>query len=1134
MGNWWDEFVETAEDAFDAGERMLGETVDSVTDAAGELLDKIGLDDLGDVVEDFGDTVADHLGATPGELELGESEDPTDLVHGDPSALRGAGAKVTEFGANFELAGTGLNGISAGEFTGEAADAYQQSVRAEVAKWLAAADACATAATAYGDMANAVEWAQQQAAEAIRLWNEAKRQRAEWEKNVNDYNDAVDDYNAGNTSVKPTHPGDDPSPALRQQAQDTLKKGRDHRNQVGEQVAGTWNAAADKAPPEPPAGQRALATAFDIKQAGDTAGNHFTVGLVNGLTDIVKTVRTVDPTNPYNIAHPADYLRNVTAAAAGLTDVAAHPEKLVAGFIGDGWDTDPAQSLGVLTSQIIPIGPPGAGVAASLAKAGVRGALKDGLRNAVSGGIKDGVKTGVKDAAQNGAKSTVEHSPSPTARISDHPISSSHDGTPAARPSDAPPPRAETPPSAELEAPRHDPGPASQSPTQHPSGSDHPEPHAPDQTPAQHREPDTSGIADHGPSDSREPHSGPESTPASQHPEPRLPHTPDYGPSTPADKAPSLSDHSPPDRPGPGPSETTTPKHGEDPDNHRATSQTPDGARHPENGNATHQSEHRTDAPAEHQDGTSAHREHDPMAEHAGGTELSPPRTPATGTEISHHPATPEPPPRALAETPQPHTDTTPTTPAGPPHQGAGHPATATPPHGPTTHGTGRPPVDAPAKPDTNGTRPEPTHPARVPSETPHRPESKATPTKEPTDTPAAAARSSQGHVRGTEQSVDGQPHTGHSGDGERGHGNDGSQPPPHDGSHPAGHGERPDWVQRFVDGELDPPTDPGRMRELWDHLTPEERVDLFRQDPMFGDHAQLPVSVCDEYARDALQHWRDLIPDDPMYRSIEEAIQHHPDQPRRYLLGFDPDGRSITSIGNPDTATHTGVLVPGTFTDATKLVASPDHPGYMEVARRFQVDADDALGNEGSAAVVDWQNYHAPQSLVPGAMRHGFAEAGAPDLRDFLERLDHTSQHPGQHRTVIGHSYGAAVVGLAAQGVTGLNAHALVTLGGAGMHARSVADLVLQGIPLEPGSAPVWALMHPNDPILFVEPFDRTPFAHGRMTHQEDFGAHTEFIDEKTGPWLTNVDVAAHSAYWELNSRSLEIIGEIIAGLRQ
>lgn len=362
--------------------------------------------------------------------------------------------------------------------------------------------------------------------------------------------------------------------------------------------------------------------------------------------------------------------------------------------------------------------------------------------------------------------------------------------------------------------------------------------------------------------------------------------------------------------------------------------------------------------------------------------------------------------------------------------------------------------------------------------------------------------------------------------------GGDGSDPPPTGrDSHPGNDGQRPDWVQRFVDGDLDLPTDPDRLRELWDHLDGAERTDLFRQDPMFGDRAQLPVTVCDEFARDALAHWRERMPDDPMYRSIEEATQQQLDEPRRYLLGFDPDGRSITSVGNPDTATHTAIFVPGTFTDATKLIPGPDHPGYMEVGRRFQDEADAHFRGRGQVAVVDWQNYHAPQSLLPEAARHRFAEAGAPELRGFLDRLAHTSEHVGQHRTVIGHSYGATVVGLAAHG-PGLNAHGLISLGGAGMHASSVTDLLLQGVPLKPGSAPVWSLMHPNDPIRFVEPFDRTPLSHGRMTHREDFGGHVVWIDDRIGPLWKHFEMEAHSAYWELRSQSLRIIGEIIAGL--
>ncbi|WP_234821095.1 hypothetical protein [Mycobacteroides abscessus] len=101
-------------------------------------------------------------------------------------------------------------------------------------------------------------------------------------------------------------------------------------------------------------------------------------------------------------------------------------------------------------------------------------------------------------------------------------------------------------------------------------------------------------------------------------------------------------------------------------------------------------------------------------------------------------------------------------------------------------------------------------------------------------------------------------------------------------------------------------------------------------------------------------------------------------------------------------------------------------------------------------------------------------------------------------------------------------------------MHARTVEDLILQGIPLEPGSAPVWALIHPNDPIRLLEVSDRTPVGHGRMTHEPDFGAHPEWIAERTGPWITNTRIGAHSVYWEPGSYSLEVIGEIIAGIRR
>ncbi len=597
--------------------------------------------------------------------------------------------------------------------------------------------------------------------------------------------------------------------------------------------------------------------------------------------------------------------------------------------------------------------------------------------------------------------------------------------------------------------------------------------------------------------------------------------------------ASAASHPTPPDGPGPGPSETTTPQFGD----HPAAP-------------ADHVPGERPAAPGEH-GAPSGER---PLAPGERPIEPESPRTPAHPTESPRTVDGPVPPERAPAphnalpehgepvpahtpaagEHTPPTTPTGPTAPAGP--AAPAHPTSPTTPHVPSTPAAHGEPVKSSTITPLRESIREPLTPNRPLHEPPAPVESKpslakttpgeATPAAARAHEPAPTERPAANGRPGPERPAEPAPGAG------RGH--DGGEPPKPPGDNGAllgAHGERPEWVQKVLDGQLERPVDPAQMRELWDHLGPAERTGVFRQDPMFGDNARLPVKVCDEYARDALGYWRERMPENEAFRSIEEAIQNHPDQPQRYLLGFERDGRSITSVGNPDLASHTGVLVPGTGTKATKLIPDGDHPGYMQVAERFKDSADFQLGRPDTA-VVDWQNYRAPQWVLPGAAMNRFAEAGAPRLRDFLERLDHTNQMPDAHRTVIGHSYGAVVVGEAAKGA-GLNAHSLVTLGGAGMHARTVEELILQGVHLEPGSAPVWALIHPHDPIRLLEVSDRTPIGHGRMTHEPDFGAHPEWIAERKGLWITNTRLSAHSSYWE-SGNSLEVIGEIIAGIRR
>jgi RHS repeat-associated protein len=669
VGNFWDDLVDETEDLVHGGEQFVGRTVDEVANLGGNLLKDVGLNSWGDALKRFGDNIADQLGATPGEKQLGETNDPKELVHGDAGALTSAGGKVAAFQQHFEQAGNGLKAVSVGDFTGESADAYHRDVNAEVPKWFAAADACGKAAKAFGDMAAAVTWAQSQAAEAIRLWNEGHQKHDEWQKKADARNHAVDEYNSGHHNVTiPADPGADPGPALLDHARDTLKKAREHRNEVGDKVAGVWNGAAGEAPPMPPGSKRVLADLSDLKQAGQTINEHITVGFIGGLTGLVKTVRTVDPTNPFNVTHPAEYLRNVSAVEAGLTDVAAHPQKLVTGLIGTGWSTDPAQSAGTLLANLMPIGPPGAGVAADLAKVGLRDAAETGLRSAARDAGEAGLRDGTSALGDAGKPPITSHTPiheppvetpRPTAGVPDtapHP-----EPAPAARPAETPPPPAEgaRPPEA-------------------PPAAEHPTPAHPDHTPP--RDPDQVVLGDHNPAppefDATHPTNAapvhePATAPLQEHgAAPTHTEAPHTGPST---------GHTPPDRPGPTPSETVTPTeyappadppvgppHGDTPapatdqpamGDHEPSS-TGDGARG-DGGDGVPDQPHQpgSDAPGQppHADEPGAARPEDGLDQHPAPAPDE--HAPAPGQPDPHQPAPTEPAPVAA---------TAPVSPAGP------------------------------------------------------------------------------------------------------------------------------------------------------------------------------------------------------------------------------------------------------------------------------------------------------------------------------------------------------------------------------------------------------------------------------------------------------------------------------------
>jgi hypothetical protein len=134
------------------------------------------------------------------------------------------------------------------------------------------------------------------------------------------------------------------------------------------------------------------------------------------------------------------------------------------------------------------------------------------------------------------------------------------------------------------------------------------------------------------------------------------------------------------------------------------------------------------------------------------------------------------------------------------------------------------------------------------------------------------------------------------------------------------------------------------------------------------------------------------------------------------------------------------------------------------------------------STSVIMWLGYDPPD--FADAVLERSARSAAVPLRDFQAGIMSTRDGVAGQRTLIGHSYGSVVIGVAGRSGP-LSADDLVVLGSPGMGVRSSADL----------PARVWASTAPDDPIRLAPPvilgpdpigrgFGSTTFASARMGH--------------------------------------------------
>lgn len=201
----------------------------------------------------------------------------------------------------------------------------------------------------------------------------SQQAQAQHEQQVAAYNQAAQSFNqvsaAGqNPGPRPQQPGafTDPGSALRQQAQEMLDRARQQRDSAGQQAQAAVGEATGRAPQTPSFSQRMLDDASDSLTVTASAGEHVLGGVLKGAGGIVKFARTLNPMDPYNMTHPAEYVGGLSNTAAGLVHSVMHPTELVKGLVGSGWGKDPAEAFGKLLPNIaLSAATDGAGTAAS-------------------------------------------------------------------------------------------------------------------------------------------------------------------------------------------------------------------------------------------------------------------------------------------------------------------------------------------------------------------------------------------------------------------------------------------------------------------------------------------------------------------------------------------------------------------------------------------------------------------------------------------------------------------------------------------------------------------------------------------------------------------------------------------------
>jgi len=288
-----------------------------------------------------------------------------------------------------------------------------------------------------------------------------------------------------------------------------------------------------------------------------------------------------------------------------------------------------------------------------------------------------------------------------------------------------------------------------------------------------------------------------------------------------------------------------------------------------------------------------------------------------------------------------------------------------------------------------------------------------------------------------------------------------------------------------------------GLLAALWDDLAPTAAARLIALDPTLGDVNGIPLLFRAEANRQRAEadlQAAILAGDRPRIELIQSLLQ-----PGSSLVLYDPVADRYGVLWGDPTAANVAVFVPGVGSDQNV-------PGWTRDAK--------TLNQASGAAVVMWKGYADPGGSgtadISRAAFTGRAKDGAGMLTAFCQ--DGLQLEPSQQLTVVAHSYGSVVAGVALAD-DGLQPARVVVAGSPGMTVDSI-----DGLHLKPGQ--FYSEHAPGDYVA------NNLAGFGTDPASSDFGGTRLATNGRGYP-----KVEGHSGYFTPGSRAVNGLAAAVTG---